>query len=93
MSTAVRVQALFGKGAKTATKKASKKSAPAPKKGGVPGRKGWLGEQEVDLKLEKWYGKNTSAKCAGSDVAGNSSVLFSVTLLRRFRVGGSGVAI
>jgi len=57
MSTVVRVQALFGKGAKTATKKvASKKSAPAPKKGGVPGRKGWLGEAEVDLKLEKWYG-------------------------------------
>jgi len=57
MSTVVRVQALFTKkGATSKTAKvASKKAAPA-KKGGVAGRKGWLGEQTVDLNLEKWYG-------------------------------------
>ncbi|KAI7835897.1 hypothetical protein COHA_010200, partial [Chlorella ohadii] len=53
---ALRVQALFGKGAKAAPKKAAK-SAPAPaKKGGVSRSGGWLGSDSQNINLDKWYG-------------------------------------
>ncbi|PRW57333.1 chlorophyll a b-binding apo CP26 precursor [Chlorella sorokiniana] len=53
---ALRVQALFGKGAKAAPKKAAK-SAPAPaKKGGASRSGGWLGTDSQNINLSKWYG-------------------------------------
>jgi light-harvesting complex II chlorophyll a/b binding protein 5 len=53
---ALRVQALFGKGAEAAPKKAAK-SAPAPaKKGGASRSGGWLGTDSQNINLSKWYG-------------------------------------